>query len=116
MSSIVRLYGSKFRQELSYHPVWQPGVAIVAGDYGVLNDNVFIREGNIREYSYVPHLIPQQKRIDGVLKFNVGAKVTLSGGANAQVDPSVSVGGALSFGAEGGVVFHAITLVQLGGR
>jgi hypothetical protein len=104
MTSLVRLYAAKFRENLSYHPVWQPGTALVPGDVGVLKDGVFVREGHVSQLQRKVVPEPVEQRLAAPLKFSVGVTAKAEAAGSAQVDPSAKVAASLRFGSDGGVV------------
>ncbi|BDG73927.1 hypothetical protein [Roseomonas fluvialis] len=112
MASIIGLYAAKFRENLSYHPVWQPGTGLVPGDVGVMKDGVFVREGHVSQLqgSVVPE--PTQQTLAAPMKFSVGVTAKAAAQGGAQVDPALKVEASLKFGSNGGVVFDARDRVQ----
>lgn len=107
MISLVRLYAAKFRENLSYHPVWQPGTALAPGDVGRMHDGVFVREGNVLQLR--PDIVPElvEQKLAAPMKFSVGVTAKAAAKAGARVDPSLKLEASLKFGSEGGVVFDA---------
>ncbi|WP_376095364.1 hypothetical protein ACE7GA_02925 [Roseomonas sp. CCTCC AB2023176] len=107
MASLVKLYGRQFRQHLSYHPVWQPGTAVVPGDWGVLHDGVFTRQGHVTDLPRVPRPALRHNRIEAPQRFSVGVSFRASAGVAAKPDPSLAVEGSLRFERSGAVVYSA---------
>lgn len=114
MGSLVKLYGKHFRQQLSYHPVWQPGAEVSVGDFGRLHDGVFVREGRTDR----PFKISSQALLEtqgGMpMKFSTGVKLSIDAEVKAKATPEAKIEASLAFAREGGVVFHARDLTQNG--
>jgi hypothetical protein len=48
--SVRENYAKTVRQELGMHPVWEPGTRISLGDYGMLQDGIFQKLGQLDEF------------------------------------------------------------------
>lgn len=114
MTSLVRLYAEKFRENLSHHPVWEPGARLVPGDVGRMHDGVFVREGHVSQLQRNVTPEPMEQPLKGPMRFSVGVTARSALAAGAQLDPSLKVKGSLKFASEGGVVFDARDRVQRG--
>ncbi|MBI5577459.1 MAG: hypothetical protein HY896_13995 [Deltaproteobacteria bacterium] len=112
--NLVKRYSREVRNELSYIPVWQPGDLVGPGDIGKIENNAFVRQGNISDVFPQLQILKRQNQQPNVMKFHSNQCTVVQLGAAAPVasgpspGPAVDLDFQLSFGSEGAVVFHAV--------
>lgn len=48
---LAEAYCRDIREQLEYYATWLPSVHVRLGDYGILDDGIFTKQGNIREFA-----------------------------------------------------------------
>src|SRR5262249_37320403 len=105
--SLPKFFSKQFREEMLCHPRWLPGEGRVPGDIGVISDGMFMREGNVSDYTAVTaKIVEEEIPVSSKSKFSNGVTMSLGLGAEAKIDPNAKVGGKLSIKRGGGVVLH----------
>lgn len=110
--SLQEFYGKRFRHHTGYHPVWTPGSAIEPGDYGVLQDRVFVREGHVRQLATQPRFEVTRRELGEPQHFNEGVHLDVDAAVKAQADPAARVEATARFHASGGIAYDAQGLTQ----
>ena len=93
MPSLAQLYAAEIRRHLGgYHAAWLPDAALRLGDVGILQDGVFVRQGDLShfgvEFAARPDSSPS--RLDYTASDSVQVTFKASGETNAAL-PSLPV-------------------------
>lgn len=111
---LVKQYSREVRNELSYIPVWQPGDLVEPGDVGKIENDAFVRQGNVKDIFPDLSCAKRQNPQPNSMKFHSSQCTVVQLGASGPVTPSpsqalgVNLDFQLNFGFEGAVVFHAM--------
>jgi hypothetical protein len=110
MASLATQYSKKFRNKLSYFPVWEPGWPISPGSIGRLRHGVFSQEGQVTDVFKDLSYEIKDSTVAKSMSFYSDSGISISGGVSGshlvQVNGTIRV----SFSRANAVVFHATTL------